>query len=206
MTLPKLKLTYFDMDGGRGEAARLAMHLGGVEWEDHRISFEEFGKTRESFPFGRVPVLEVDGQILTQSAGIERFVGRLAGVYPDDPWQAAQCDETVGTVEDVVVKIVATFFITDETKKKAAREELAEGELPFVLSRLNAVLENRGGEYFVGGKLSIADLKVFVCLAWLRSGNLDYLPTDLPEKHAPLLVALADRVTQRVSDYYAKRV
>ena len=52
---PNLNLTYFDIDGGRGEAARLAMHIGGVEWEDHRISFEEFGKTRESFPFGRVP-------------------------------------------------------------------------------------------------------------------------------------------------------
>ena len=52
---PKLVLTYFDIDGGRGEAARLAMHIGGVEWQDRRISFEEFGRTRDSFPLGRVP-------------------------------------------------------------------------------------------------------------------------------------------------------
>ena len=37
------RLTYFDFDGGRGEPIRLALHAGGIEFEDHRISFAEFG-------------------------------------------------------------------------------------------------------------------------------------------------------------------
>ena len=32
--MAKLKLTYFDFDGGRGEPARLALHIGGVTFED----------------------------------------------------------------------------------------------------------------------------------------------------------------------------
>ena len=36
--MAKLKLTYFDFDGGRGEPARLALHIGGIEFEDHRIA------------------------------------------------------------------------------------------------------------------------------------------------------------------------
>src|SRR2546429_4863078 len=35
--MPKLKLTYFDFDGGRGEPARLALHIGGIAFrsEEH---------------------------------------------------------------------------------------------------------------------------------------------------------------------------
>ena len=40
------KLTYFDIDGGRGEPVRIAFHAAGVEFEDHRISFDEFLETR----------------------------------------------------------------------------------------------------------------------------------------------------------------
>jgi glutathione S-transferase len=36
--MAKLKLTYFDFDGGRGEPARLALHIGGIAFEDQRIS------------------------------------------------------------------------------------------------------------------------------------------------------------------------
>ena len=40
--MAKLKLTYFDFDGGRGEPARLALHIGGIAFEDHRISGKDW--------------------------------------------------------------------------------------------------------------------------------------------------------------------
>ena len=35
--MSKVKLTYFDFDGGRGEPIRIALSIGGIDFEDHRI-------------------------------------------------------------------------------------------------------------------------------------------------------------------------
>ena len=58
--MPKLKLTYFDIHGGRAEVARLALIIGGLPFEDERISFQQFGETQSSMPFNAVPILNVD--------------------------------------------------------------------------------------------------------------------------------------------------
>lgn len=205
--MPNLKLTYFDIDGGRAEPARLALHLGGIAFDDRRLSFADVNKTRGEYPFGRVPVLEVDGKVLSQSNSINRYVGRLAGLYPEDPWQAALCDEIMDAVEDVAQKVVATFGIEDPEALKAARAALVDGPLRFYLERVSACLDQRGGEYFADGRLTIADLKVFVWLRQLRAGRLDHVPTDLAEQVAPLLAAHRQRVESHpgIAAYYQAR-
>ena len=80
--MPKYKLTYFDFDGGRAESIRIAFHAAGIEFEDHRISFQEFGEMRQTTPFNAVPVLEIDGAAITQTNAIGRYVGKMAGLYP----------------------------------------------------------------------------------------------------------------------------
>jgi glutathione S-transferase len=52
----------------------------------------------------------------------------------------------------------------------------------------------------------VADLKVMVWVRALRSGILDYVPTDLPDKLAPKLVEHLDRVLghPKVAEYYAR--
>jgi len=49
--MPQYKLSYFDIDGGRAEAIRIAFHAGGIDFEDHRISFPEFGEMRSEIRF-----------------------------------------------------------------------------------------------------------------------------------------------------------
>ena len=202
--MPNLKLTYFDFHGGRGEPARLAMFIGGIAFEDNRLSFDAFRESKASFPFAAIPVLEVDGQTVAQSNGINRFVGKLAGLYPEDPWQAASCDEVMDAVEDVTHEITRTFSIKDEDEKKAARQALVDGPLRFYLSRLNVLLENRGGEFYSDTRLTVADLKVFVFVRSLRSGNLDHVPKDLTDQVAPLLVDHFQRMNQhpKIKAYY----
>jgi len=203
--MAKLKLTYFDFHGGRGEPARVALSIGGIAFEDDRVPLVNWERRKADTPFGAVPVLEVDGQILAQSNAINRYVGKLADLYPSDPWQAALCDEAMEAVEDIINKLVPTFNLPEE-QKKAQRQALAEGPITFYLTRLQQRLEAHGGRYFAVDRLSVADLKVFVWIRNLKSGVLDHVPTDLPDRVAPKLMEHYERVKNDpgVKAYYAK--
>lgn len=48
---PKYVLTYFDLRG-RGEVTRLLFKVAGVEFEDKRLTFEEWGKEKENMKSG----------------------------------------------------------------------------------------------------------------------------------------------------------
>ena len=71
---------------------------------------------------------------------------------------------------------------------------------------LQSQLLAHGGEFFADGRLTIADLKVFVDVRGLNSGRLDHIPTDLVEKVAPLLNTHMQRIAQTpaVAQYYSK--
>jgi prostaglandin-H2 D-isomerase / glutathione transferase len=206
-TIPSLELTYFDFHGGRGEPARLALSIGGVPFADRRVKFEDWPALKPTTPFGGIPVLKVDGAEVAQSNGINRFVGKLTGLYPEDPLQAAFCDEAMDAVEEISVQIVSTFLMTDAEEKKARRQALADGPIRFYLERLEKRLEARGGQWFADGRLTVADLKVFVWVRHLKSGTLDHVPTDLPDRFAPRLLEHLQRVRAqpKVRSYYAER-
>ncbi|CAN5282402.1 hypothetical protein BH11PSE11_BH11PSE11_07570 [soil metagenome] len=203
--MPQIKLTYFDFHGGRAEPARLAMHIGGIAFEDHRFNFPEFADIRKSTPFGQVPTMHVDGVQVTQCDAITRYVGKLAGLYPADPYQALLCDEVMYVVEEATVKLGPTFRMTGDEQKEA-RLALVNGSMPVYLGWLQAQLKAHGGEYFADNRLTVADLKVFVDVRGLNSGRLDHVPTDLVEKVAPALNAHMKRIAElpAVVAYYAK--
>lgn len=185
------KLTYFDM-GGRAEPVRICFHAAGIEFEDKRISFQDFMQMRESLRFNCVPTLEIDGQTVTQSNAMCRYVGKMAGLYPEDDLQALYCDGALGAIEDLLHRMTPTFGLEGD-ELKAARENLADGWMTVFLSGLNEMLE-RGGDYFADNRLTVADLKVAGISRWIMSGHLDHIPTDLVERVAPLLVPHEVRV------------
>ena len=187
------KLTYFDFDGGRGESIRIAFHAAGIDFEDHRISFPEFGETRKDIRFTAVPVLEIDDVAVTQSNGMNRYIGKMAGLYPEDDLQALYCDEALGVVEDTYHQIVKTLFLEGDELKEA-REKLVDGWLSVYLEGLTEMLVRGGGEYFADNRLTVADLKVYVQIRSLIAGVLDHVPTDLVAKQAPALVQHQERI------------
>ncbi|MBV5299509.1 MAG: glutathione S-transferase family protein [Rhodoferax sp.] len=200
-----LKLTYFDIHGGRAEPIRLALHLGGVAFEDFRFPFAQFADVRQTTPFGQVPTLQVDGVQVTQCDAILRYAGKLASLYPVDPFQALLCDEVMYVVEEASVKLGPTFRLTGDAQKEA-RLALVNGSMPLYLAWLQNQLLAHGCEYFADNRLTVADLKVFVDVRALNSGWLDHVPTDLVQTVAPLLNAHMQRIAQNpaVLAYYAK--
>jgi glutathione S-transferase len=203
--MPQLKLTYFDFHGGRAEPVRLALAIGDVVFEDYRFSFPEFAVVRKTTPFNQVPTLDVDGVRVTQCDAILRYAGKLAGLYPADPFQALLCDEVMYVVEEAGVKMGPSFRMTGDAQKEA-RLALVNGSIPVYLAWLQRQLVAHGGQYFADNRLTVADLKVFVDVRGLNSGRLDHIPTDLVEKVAPLLNAHMERIAQMpaVAKYYAK--
>ena len=203
--MPQLKLTYFDFHGGRAEPVRLALAIGDVVFEDYRFSFPEFAEVRKTTPFNQVPTLDVDGVQVTQCDAILRYAGKLAGLYPTDPFHALLCDEVTYVVEEAGVKMGPSFRLTGDAQKEA-RLALVNGSIPVYLAWLQRQLVAHGGQYFADNRLTVADLKVFVDVRGLNSGRLDHIPTDLVEKVAPLLNAHMQRIAQMpaVAKYYAK--
>lgn len=203
--MSKIKLTYFGFNGGRGEPVRMALAIGGIVFEDIRINFEQFREQQTSFPLHAVPTMEVDGVVHTQSNAMTRYAGKLAGLYPNDPWQAFLCDEILEITEDASVAMVKTFGLEGDAMQEA-RENLVSGPFTRILKLLDARLENAGGGYFSDGQLTVADLKAFVWLRSLSSGILDHVPTDLTSQVVPKLTYYMNRVAAepRVADYLAK--
>eukprot|EP00171_Calliarthron_tuberculosum_P006947 IDg6947t1 len=103
---PELTLTNFDYKG-RAEAIRLAFIVGGIDFEDERISLEEFEQRRErgEFPFKLLPILKVDGKTFAESNGILRYAGNLAGLYPKCITKAMSADIVLSALETVGVEL-----------------------------------------------------------------------------------------------------
>ena len=204
--MTKYRLTYFDIDGGRGEPVRVALHAAGVEFEDNRVSFPEFMEIREGLRFNADPVLEFDGDSVTQSNSICRYIGKMAGLYPEDDLQALYCDEAMDVVEDLTCRIQPTLFLKGDEQRKA-REELVDGWMTVFLRGLGELLERGGGQYFADQRLTVADLKVLFQTRWLRSGTLDHVPTDIVDRVAPNLVEHQARIEDDsvIKSYYESR-
>jgi glutathione S-transferase len=202
--MPDIKITYFDFHGGRAEPARIALHMSRVAFEDHRVSFQEFGEQRDTYPFRCLPVVEIDGKVIAQSNAINRYIGKLTGLYPADPIQAMFCDEVMEANEDALFRVVQTFGLEGD-ELRAAREELVSGWLTVYIKGMGLLLD-RGGDYFADGRLTMADLKTFVWIRSLRAGTLDHVPTDLVDQLAPQLAAHQDRIGSHsgVQAYYAQ--
>lgn len=125
---PKLKLYYFNIKG-KGEPIRLFCAYAGLELVDHRFADGEFAAMKESgeLSFGQVPLLEVDGKHqLVQTAAILRYLGKLAGLYPEDPILAAKVDAALDQETDAFIGTTVASYTTrfglamnDDTKSKA---------------------------------------------------------------------------------------
>ncbi|CAM9191246.1 unnamed protein product [Scytosiphon promiscuus] len=195
---PSMKLTYFDLPG-LGEPVRLALAQSGVEWEDNIINFDDWLALKPATPLGQLPVLEVDGVLIPQSLAQLRYVGKIGGLYPTDPIQAAFCDAAADACTDVFGPMRNSYEEKDE-KKKASHcyllslsHALALWHLYRWLAKMEKVLESAGGMYFAGGKLSIGDIAVVARLNWIKTGTLEDIPPTIVDGSS-LLSSLVERV------------
>ncbi|KAK0182785.1 hypothetical protein PV327_000884 [Microctonus hyperodae] len=163
--MPSYKITYFPVKA-LAEPIRFILSYAGVEFEDERFERENWPKIKPNMPFGQVPVLEVDGKKIHQSTAICRYLAKQYGLLGTSDWENLEIDAAVDTIHDLRAKIASYSYEAHPEAKEAKYGPLVKETIPFYLERLDAQVKRNGG-YFIGGKLTWADL-VFVAL-------LDYL-------------------------------
>jgi len=156
--MPEIKLTYFNARG-RAELSRLILAYAGAEYNDDRLT-AGLGSLKASLPYGQVPLLTVDGEQLCQSVTIARYLANMFGLAGHTQLEHAQADEIVDAILDIMAAKMKFFFVKDP-KQRADLEADYHKMLPTALANLEARLKGRGGQFFVGNKLTWADIMMF---------------------------------------------
>jgi prostaglandin-H2 D-isomerase / glutathione transferase len=195
-------LTYFDFDGSRGLECRLALHVAGVPFTDDRIARERWRELKPSVPFSGLPVLTHQGRTLSQSTAILNYIGRGHGLYPTDPWIAAEHDALMHSVEDLRSKVPGSRGMPED-EKKAAREAFAAGWLTRWATTTSARIQ---GPFLEGAELHVADLKLFVVLRAYLAGGYDFIPASFFDAYPALTEFVAAvQAHPPVAAYFAAR-
>jgi len=162
---PTIVLYYFGFRA-RAEPIRLILHYNGTQFEDKRLTQEEWGAKKKSGEycghFGQMPWVEMDGEVISQSKALLRSAARLAGVLGDNAWDTAKADSLVDTMTEYLETMAGVaFYEGDDADEKKA--EFVSVTLPGFLNRLEKTLEvNDGGKGFlVGSKVTHADFTLF---------------------------------------------
>jgi len=197
MTRPSnIKLYYGDLHFWRAECVRLGLFLGDVPFEDIRDQKSSDLKAAGKLTFGAMPVLEVDGKMLSQTQAMASYVGKLAGIQPEDPWLDAKVNESLNGCTDVTITIGATFPLPEEEKIPARQALIAEGgRLRMYLSGLEKLcMENDNCGYAVGKSITVADLAIWRLIGWLSAGVIDGIPVEFVGSTFPALSKLVATV------------
>ncbi|CAJ0581567.1 unnamed protein product, partial [Mesorhabditis spiculigera] len=164
--MPQYKLTYFDIRG-LGEPARQLFALAHVEFEDNRIKKENWLELKPTTPFGKLPILEVDGKELAQSKAIYRYLGKQFGFAGADDWESAQIDQWADQLQDYGTAMrpwsaVAGGYTEGDKEKlyKEVAEPARDQHLPLIVKQLKA----NGSGFLVGSKVSWVDLAFLTTL------------------------------------------
>lgn len=155
----------------------------------------------DELPYGSLPTLSVDGEVYSHSSSILRFVGKQAGLYPNEELAALRVDEVIDTILDFfhglesLDKDVESYF--DDVKKYLINS------VPRYLGGLDSRLKQFGdGPWAVGDSISIADLAVYVCVLYIKAGAFELLtPEEVVEYERLRSCAEAVREHPRVIEW-----
>jgi prostaglandin-H2 D-isomerase / glutathione transferase len=167
---------YFDFfSKGRGQVVRLLFLDAGIAFTDVRYTFEEFPRDiRPALmapeglnPTGNLPVVELNGQAITQSYPILRHFSRVLGNAYDGDSEAEMfwVDRICDIVIDWRTKFVDSYFSSNQKEDYVKHCEQNRSRYMNALERHLTQNElARKGPYVCGGKFTYADMVLFQVL------------------------------------------
>jgi len=172
-------LTYFKSQA-LGEAIRLLLSYGKVQFNDVRIDYAEewHSYPKETLPMGQLPILEIDGKKLYQSVAVCRYLGKKFGLSGSTAMEDYEIDNAVDNFSDFRARIASGFYESNAVAKGEKMKEIKSVAIPFFLNKLESIAKENDG-HFALKKLTWADIYF--------TGMIKYLSfmaeSDLTENH-----------------------
>ena len=202
-------LYYWPGIQGRGEYVRLALEETGADYAD--VARSERGmaamigmmEARAGMPPFAPPFLKAGKLVIGQTANILFYLGSRHGLAPKAEPAKLWVHQLQLTVTDFVMEIHDTHHplgssLYYEDQRSAAKRRTGEfwnERVPKYLGYFEGLLEDNGGFYLTGRRVSYVDLSLFQIVEGLRYA----FPSRMKafERNIPGLIGLHDRVAAR---------
>jgi glutathione S-transferase len=204
----RYQLFYWPGIQGRGEFVRLALEDAGAAYDDVARGTGGMGKmmammeSSEKPPFAP-PFLKSGKLVIAQVANILFYLGPHLNLAPKDEGGRLWLNALQLTVTDFVKEIhdthhpVGSGLYYEDQKKEAKRyaRGFLDERAPKYLGYFERVLDESGGPWLLGRKISYTDLSLFQLVEGLRYA----FPKGMSriERKIPEVVAVHDRVAAR---------
>jgi len=170
------KLYYFNARGV-AEPIRLMLAYANVNFEDVRFARgPEWLKIKPDMPWNVVPVLEVDGERISQSRAILRFLASRFGMIPENDFEEAKCHEYTEYMVDLRTEGKKFHRESDPNLKAQLKESFLADKFPSYMEKLNKILKATNTGFLIGSKLTYADIFVAYTMeqisSWIHSPTL----------------------------------
>ncbi|WP_299151630.1 glutathione S-transferase family protein [uncultured Tateyamaria sp.] len=164
-------------------AVAIALEEAGLDHDTHQLDFAKGDQQSAEYsainPKGRVPALETEGTVLTETGAILDYIAALSPMMmPTNPIQAARA-------RSVMYYLASTMHVNHAHKMRGHRWANAEASHKDMTAKVpetmmasaqyveDACLE---GPYVLGDTPCIADAYLFMVCTWLPGDGVDLAP------------------------------
>jgi glutathione S-transferase len=187
-----IKLYY--SPGACSLASHIVLEELGIAYEPVLVSIKDGDQKRPEFlrvnPRGRVPALNVDGKVLTESVAILTYLGGGypdRGLWPKETWKQAEALSFMSWLSNTVhITFAHIWRVERYASDDAAKQNvsaLARENLVKHFAEIDKLLTGRS--FAMGGQYSVVDPYLLVFYRWGNRLGID-MKTEYPvwAKHA----------------------
>jgi len=212
------KLYYICNVNFRAQIIRSLLNWAKVDWEDVKLTKEEFEKMKAegnfNESFGSLPILEYKGNYFSQSHGIEYYLSkkfRLLGADLEEEYEILNILFLTNDMADRLFLILFPQNKEDEKHQIDNLKKLLNDFLPRAFTKLenklimnNTENSNTTINYYIGNKISLADFTLGTFFYSLINNPLrKELLLPVIEANAPKLWAYMQSLVEKdLKSYY----